>query len=75
MLEFTIKSRKFGDIVFTAKSGGGYIRCCGRQICEGGGYTGPALAVSTEKGLERLARAWHLQRMQQIRNGEIDGYF
>ena len=67
MTTFTIHTRTMGTLNFCNAGAAGYVRCdmgnpradgtLGRQICEGGQFTGPTLCASDEN-LERVARAW-----------------
>ena len=66
MASFTINSRKFGAQVFTCQSSRSYVRCNGKQICDGGKLLGNTISA-TEKTLEHIAKKWWKQYLKNQR--------
>lgn len=71
MARMTIKTRDQGTLQFFVPDAGGYVRLesdaqpgtLGRQICEGGGFTGSTLQATPET-LATVARRWWKQRQR-----------
>lgn len=68
MATFTINSRKHGEQVFSVRGDGeiGYVRVNGRQICDGGCFSGSTI-MCRESSLEKTARAWWNAKMRNDR--------
>lgn len=74
-MELSINTRNYGQQVFFMSDNGGYIfleqpgrpGTMGKQICQGGKYTGGTLSATPET-FERVCRTWHRAHMQEIKS-------
>lgn len=68
METFTINSKNHGEQEFTVNEGGGYVRCNGYQICQGGRLMGSTISIASSEDLERVARNWWKSYLRRERD-------
>lgn len=72
MATFDIKTRDLGEIRFSCRDDGGYVRVSGgdigegRQPCDGGTFRGSTIRANADS-LERVAGAWWKQFLRNRR--------
>lgn len=76
-MNYTIKSRIFGEIEFFMPLNGGYVwigsSILGDQICQGGHYRGNTISATPDT-FESVCQKWHKSRMKIVRENGI-GYY
>lgn len=68
----TIKTKEHGTLVFWAPEGAmGYIYLDGKQICDGGNFTGYCVTCTgTQSNLDKQARKWWAARLRNLKAEE-----
>ena len=80
MATITINSKNHGLQEFTVNTFGGYVRCNGKQICDGGKLSGSTISIhlnnnqkndvcfSISDKLETVAQKWWRQYLRNQRS-------